>query len=491
MAASYESVKEASQERANAELAQLDQVEDLVEQLDSLVDANGNVQEANKQQASYILGELNEALGTEYTMIGNQIEQYGALKDSVYDLIDAKKQEILMEQLNTDYEAAIKNVNEYQEHINALARDRDATQEELYQKQVERDRILKELTEENGRYINELERENLTFRLGNLEQEIRETEASLKEKQLAYDEDYITLAGYYEAIAAMEDVSTLQMQGKTDEILSLLQRRSGGFVEAKDLDGATEEERNRILSEQYAKAQQDLDNYHDAVESGTIEHNATTEKLLQENLEKAEEEWKTGMGDLETETEEGMDNIEKEVTEGGKDAEIEMSIIAENLSTAFAKTLAGRAWQAAEAMRQFMTAAKTSAEEELDINSPSKVMQRIGEYTGQGFEIGLRDSMGGIGRVIDQSLGLFESGKVFSVIPTWDSLSSPPLENIWATPGANWAGSSLTQNSSVTTNLGGVNVVVYGAPGQDVNELADIIMDKMETAVQRKGAVFS
>lgn len=41
-----------------------------------------------------------------------------------------------------------------------------------------------------------------------------------------------------------------------------------------------------------------------------------------------------------------------------------------------------------------------------------------------------------------------------------------------------------------TTNLGGVNVTVYGAPGQNVNELADIIMDKIQTATERKGAVF-
>ena len=41
-----------------------------------------------------------------------------------------------------------------------------------------------------------------------------------------------------------------------------------------------------------------------------------------------------------------------------------------------------------------------------------------------------------------------------------------------------------------TTNLGGVKIYVYGAPGQDVNNLADIIMDKMEFAVQRKGAIY-
>lgn len=47
-------------------------------------------------------------------------------------------------------------------------------------------------------------------------------------------------------------------------------------------------------------------------------------------------------------------------------------------------------------------------------------------------------------------------------------------------------------NSSTTThNLGGVNVYVYGAAGQDVNELADAVMSKMQAAVERRGAVFA
>lgn len=48
-------------------------------------------------------------------------------------------------------------------------------------------------------------------------------------------------------------------------------------------------------------------------------------------------------------------------------------------------------------------------------------------------------------------------------------------------------------NSSTTTNhnLGGVNIVVYGAPGQDVDDLADAIMYRMQSAVERKEAVFA
>ena len=42
-----------------------------------------------------------------------------------------------------------------------------------------------------------------------------------------------------------------------------------------------------------------------------------------------------------------------------------------------------------------------------------------------------------------------------------------------------------------TMNLGGVTIVVNGAAGQDVNSLADIIMERLQSAVDRREAVFA
>jgi hypothetical protein len=48
----------------------------------------------------------------------------------------------------------------------------------------------------------------------------------------------------------------------------------------------------------------------------------------------------------------------------------------------------------------------------------------------------------------------------------------------------------LTNNTTNHTDLGGVNITIYGAPGQDVRALADIIMDEMQNATERKAAVY-
>ena len=42
-----------------------------------------------------------------------------------------------------------------------------------------------------------------------------------------------------------------------------------------------------------------------------------------------------------------------------------------------------------------------------------------------------------------------------------------------------------------TMNLGGVTIVVNGAAGQDVNSLADIVMERLQSAVDRREAVFA
>lgn len=49
----------------------------------------------------------------------------------------------------------------------------------------------------------------------------------------------------------------------------------------------------------------------------------------------------------------------------------------------------------------------------------------------------------------------------------------------------------LTNQTTNTSYLGGMTVNVYGAPGQDVKELADLVADKVQAAVQRQEAVYA
>ena len=45
-------------------------------------------------------------------------------------------------------------------------------------------------------------------------------------------------------------------------------------------------------------------------------------------------------------------------------------------------------------------------------------------------------------------------------------------------------------NQTTTNNMGGVNIYVYGAPGQDIKELAELVSEKISDTAGRMGAVY-
>ena len=52
-------------------------------------------------------------------------------------------------------------------------------------------------------------------------------------------------------------------------------------------------------------------------------------------------------------------------------------------------------------------------------------------------------------------------------------------------------GVATVQPINNTTNVGGINLSVYGAQGQSVQELAEVVMDRIQSAVNSKGAVWA
>lgn len=104
---SWEDLKAAQEEQLDSDLAQIDYTNRLWNELQTLADENGNVEEANKNRAQFILGELNNALGTEYSMTGLQIDRYKELGGSVDDLIAKKRAEIILGAQEEQYKTAI------------------------------------------------------------------------------------------------------------------------------------------------------------------------------------------------------------------------------------------------------------------------------------------------------------------------------------------------------------------------------------------------
>ncbi len=106
----YGELKKASEDAAAANMSEMHYIEGLREELGKLVNANGKVEDANRARVEFILGQLNDALGTEYKLTGDQIDKYGDLCNSIDEVIDKRKAEIILAAMEEPYKKAVQNI---------------------------------------------------------------------------------------------------------------------------------------------------------------------------------------------------------------------------------------------------------------------------------------------------------------------------------------------------------------------------------------------
>ena len=117
---SYNTYNDTINNTINSELAQINAVDRLKDELKTLVDENGKVKEGYQGRVSFILNELNVALGKEYDLNGDVIESYKDLQDEIDELIEKKRAEIILNGEEQKYSEAIKQEKEATEELNNI-----------------------------------------------------------------------------------------------------------------------------------------------------------------------------------------------------------------------------------------------------------------------------------------------------------------------------------------------------------------------------------
>lgn len=113
---------DATRDKLETDLVELDHIEKLSNELGNLVDANGKVKDGYESRVNYILNELNEAFGTEYKLIdgvitknGKAVESYQAVEKEIKETIKWKKAEATAEAFKEDYIDALKREKKIKE----------------------------------------------------------------------------------------------------------------------------------------------------------------------------------------------------------------------------------------------------------------------------------------------------------------------------------------------------------------------------------------
>ena len=224
------------EENASVELNHLDRVTKMKDELANLVDENGKVKDGYESRVNFILGELNEALGTEYEMNGKIIESYKELQNNVDKLVAKQKAKIYLQINEEKYQEVVKKQNEaLVEQNTAYHKLEDAAKkygykvEEVSNKIEENKNKIKELTEEKkwsteaGKVKAQMEIDELKNQNGELEslnnaykertdivKNFADIEKQYNENQKAYAEERYDDIIKYQTAAKNYSNSTLQ-----------------------------------------------------------------------------------------------------------------------------------------------------------------------------------------------------------------------------------------------------------------------------------------
>ena len=206
-------------------------LQSLKDELNTLIDTNGQVKEGYEDRANFIVNELSEALGIEKEEVWDIIEANGELGESIDQLIEKKKAEAVLDASVGDYQEAIKNRQEaLTDYISA---------QDDYQKALDE--------------VNRLEREVAYNKEKGYIQAWYDSQDALKVAQEALDDESDSLAkaeekyiGYQNTIKNYEGLSSAIISGDADKISDAMIKTQNSFITAEN--GTKQSLRNQLYN---------------------------------------------------------------------------------------------------------------------------------------------------------------------------------------------------------------------------------------------------
>ena len=208
-AASYKTLDEARQQSVNAGMAEVAHVQTLSDELATLADENGVVNESNRARAEFILGELNNALGTEYSMTGLVIDNYNELTGAIDALIEKKKAELILQAEEEAYREAIINRADAERNLENIEQTRIDTESQLQDVTRKKNDILSKSSTEVAKHRFELSQ------LDAQEYQLRQALASTND---SYNTARELVGKYTHDITQYESNMTKSLEGNYDQI---------------------------------------------------------------------------------------------------------------------------------------------------------------------------------------------------------------------------------------------------------------------------------
>lgn len=255
----YEDFVQTQNEQAAGDLAQIDRLSSLNTELQSIVDANGQVIAGEENRAAFIVSQLSSALGIEISMTGNQINNYQALQEELKKSLEQKKIDAVMTAQQAKYEEAVANqmrvAAEASASLTAVKQaENDVTREKAELASLENERNQAVLDGNKG-LVKVLEK-----KIEKQMEDVSSAEKALDKRQKAYQKDKELLQQYANDIDTYTALAEAAATGNADAINAAITQITAGI---KTASNATKEELQQQvvdLSNTEAMIQQEIKN---------------------------------------------------------------------------------------------------------------------------------------------------------------------------------------------------------------------------------------
>lgn len=131
---SYDEYNASIDQNTKSQLNQIEYTRRLAGELKNLVDENGRVKEGYESRVSFILNELNSALGTEYKLNGNIVESYKDIQNEIDKTIEKQEAEVILAGQKEKMAEAIDKEVEANEKLKDILNDLGMSYEEASKK---------------------------------------------------------------------------------------------------------------------------------------------------------------------------------------------------------------------------------------------------------------------------------------------------------------------------------------------------------------------
>ncbi len=197
-------------------------------ELQTLVDEQGKVKDGSQSRAEYILGELNKALGTEYTMNDGIIGQYQQMQTEIDKLILKRRAERLLESGAEAYDEAKTNMADY-------AAQAELAAEALANAQRAHQKILDEYERGEGAWH---------------AARAKNARAAIAEAQEEYDRLKKNAAAAASTIQAYEDAMRASSEQNYEQVAKILEKNSAyRWEHMSDITKISDEEAEQLQND--------------------------------------------------------------------------------------------------------------------------------------------------------------------------------------------------------------------------------------------------